>query len=76
MDTVDLMPANGSLFIGNSLPIRHFDQFARPSQKPLHVYANRGASGIDGNVSTALGFGAASKSPLVASSATSPSTTT
>jgi len=48
------------------LPVRHVDQFARPSTKPLHVYANRGASGIDGNVSTALGFGAASQSPLVA----------
>lgn len=66
MDTVDQMPANGRLFLGNSLPIRHLDQFARPRQTPIHVYANRGASGIDGNVSTALGFGAASKSPLVA----------
>ncbi|MBE2222654.1 MAG: 2-succinyl-5-enolpyruvyl-6-hydroxy-3-cyclohexene-1-carboxylic-acid synthase, partial [Anaerolineae bacterium] len=66
MDTVALIPANGRLFIGNSLPIRHLDQFVRPSQTPIHVYANRGASGIDGNVSTALGFGAASKSPLVA----------
>jgi 2-succinyl-5-enolpyruvyl-6-hydroxy-3-cyclohexene-1-carboxylate synthase len=66
MDTVALMPVNGRLFIGNSLPVRHLDQFARPSQTPIHVYANRGASGIDGNVSTALGFGAASKSPLVA----------
>jgi len=66
MDTVELMPPNGRLFAGNSLPVRHVDQFARPSTKPLHVYANRGASGIDGNVSTALGFGAASQSPLVA----------
>ncbi|MCZ7671301.1 MAG: thiamine pyrophosphate-dependent enzyme [Chloroflexi bacterium] len=66
MDTVSMTPANGRLFLGNSLPIRHLDQFARPSQTPLHVYANRGASGIDGNISTALGFGAASNSPLVA----------
>jgi 2-succinyl-5-enolpyruvyl-6-hydroxy-3-cyclohexene-1-carboxylate synthase len=66
MDTVELLPPNGRLFVGNSLPIRHVDQFARPSTKPLHVYANRGASGIDGNVSTALGYGAASRSPLVA----------
>ena len=66
MDTVALLPANGRLFMGNSLPVRHLDQFARPSQTPIHVHANRGASGIDGNVSTALGFGAVSKSPLVA----------
>jgi 2-succinyl-5-enolpyruvyl-6-hydroxy-3-cyclohexene-1-carboxylate synthase len=66
MDAVALMPANGRLFVGNSLPVRHLDQFARPSQTPIHVYANRGASGIDGNISTALGFGAAGNSPLVA----------
>jgi len=66
MDVVEMMPPNGRLFAGNSLPVRHVDQFARPSTKPLHVYANRGASGIDGNVSTTLGFGAAGRSPLVA----------
>jgi len=66
MDTVEMMPVNGRLFIGNSSPVRHLDQFSRPSQTPIHVHANRGASGIDGNISTALGFGAASKSPLVA----------
>jgi 2-succinyl-5-enolpyruvyl-6-hydroxy-3-cyclohexene-1-carboxylate synthase len=66
MDLLGLLPPNGRLFVGNSLPVRHLDQFGRPSAKPLQVYGNRGASGIDGNVSTALGFGAASKSPLVA----------
>jgi 2-succinyl-5-enolpyruvyl-6-hydroxy-3-cyclohexene-1-carboxylate synthase len=66
MDTMEMLPANGRLFAGNSLPVRHLDQFARPGRTPIHVYANRGASGIDGNISTALGFGAASHSPLVA----------
>ncbi|MFO7683805.1 MAG: 2-succinyl-5-enolpyruvyl-6-hydroxy-3-cyclohexene-1-carboxylic-acid synthase, partial [Chloroflexota bacterium] len=66
MDTLEMMPANGRLFMGNSLPVRHLDQFARPRQIPIRVYASRGASGIDGNVSTALGFGAGSRSPLVA----------
>ena len=65
MDVLEGMPPNGRLFVGNSLPVRHLDQFGRPSAKPLQVYGNRGASGIDGNVSTALGFGAAGKSPLV-----------
>jgi len=66
-DVVDLMPADGALFAGNSLPVRHLDQFGLPSGKPVFAFANRGASGIDGNVSTALGIGAARRGrPLVA----------
>ena len=66
-DVVDLMPAESALFVGNSLPVRHLDQFGLPRDKPIFTYANRGASGIDGNVSTALGIGAARKGqPLVA----------
>ena len=59
---VDSLPANGSLFLGNSLPVRHVDQFARPARKQIHVYGNRGASGIDGVVSSALGAAAADRS--------------
>jgi 2-succinyl-5-enolpyruvyl-6-hydroxy-3-cyclohexene-1-carboxylate synthase len=58
-DIVDLIPDGSTLFAGNSLPVRLLDQFARPAAKPLHIFANRGASGIDGNISTALGIGAA-----------------
>jgi 2-succinyl-5-enolpyruvyl-6-hydroxy-3-cyclohexene-1-carboxylate synthase len=66
-DVIDLLPAESSLFAGNSLPIRHLDQFGRPVDRPIHVYANRGTSGIDGNISTALGIGAARPyRPLVA----------
>ncbi|MCY4062556.1 MAG: 2-succinyl-5-enolpyruvyl-6-hydroxy-3-cyclohexene-1-carboxylic-acid synthase [Chloroflexi bacterium] len=66
-DVVDLMPAGGALFAGNSLPVRHLDQFGLPNGKPVFAFANRGASGIDGNVSTALGIGAARRGePLVA----------
>ena len=66
-DVVDLMPADGTLFAGNSLPVRHLDQFGLPRGKRVFAYANRGAAGIDGNVSTALGIGAARRGqPLVA----------
>ncbi len=65
-DVIDLIPPESTLFVGNSLPVRHTDQFGLPGSKPLHVYANRGASGIDGNTSTALGAGAARpEKPLV-----------
>ena len=52
------IPPHTRLFVGNSLPIRHLDQFAQPSPTPLQVFANRGASGIDGTTSTALGIAA------------------
>lgn len=66
-DVVDLMPADGIVFAGNSLPVRHLDQFGCPGDKRMLAFANRGASGIDGNISTALGIGAARRErPLVA----------
>ena len=66
-DVVDLMPLDSTLFAGNSLPVRHLDQFGGVARGPSFAWANRGASGIDGNVSTALGIGAARKGqPLVA----------
>lgn len=64
---LDWLPSHTRLFMGNSLPVRHVDMFGRPSTKPIHTYGNRGASGIDGNISTALGIGAADPAtPLVA----------
>ncbi len=65
-DTVAALPDNSQLFVGNSLPIRHVDQWARPSARHLRVFGNRGASGIDGNTSTALGLAAATHLPTVA----------
>ena len=56
---ISALPDGGSLFLGNSLPVRHVDQFARPDSKMIHVYGNRGASGIDGVVSSAHGVAAA-----------------
>lgn len=43
-----------SVYLGNSLPIRNWDQFA--NCKSTHIYANRGANGIDGQISTYLGW--------------------
>ena len=59
---VTALPDDSNLFVGNSLPVRHVDQFAQPDTKRIHVYGNRGASGIDGVLSSALGVAAAERS--------------
>ncbi|MFC7214890.1 2-succinyl-5-enolpyruvyl-6-hydroxy-3-cyclohexene-1-carboxylic-acid synthase [Saliphagus sp. GCM10025334] len=54
-----------TVFVSNSMPIRDADRFGEPRDADLTVLANRGASGIDGIVSTALGAGSATDDPLV-----------
>ena len=58
-------PDPASIFISNSMPIRDADRFGKPRAAELTVLANRGASGIDGITSTALGAGSATDDPLV-----------
>ena len=58
---MEALPDGCNLFVGNSLPIRHVDQFAQPNSKRLRVFGNRGASGIDGVVSSALGVAVAER---------------
>ncbi len=50
------LPNKAHLLIGNSSPIRDFDNFAPVMDKVITVHINRGASGIDGITSTALGI--------------------
>jgi 2-succinyl-5-enolpyruvyl-6-hydroxy-3-cyclohexene-1-carboxylate synthase len=64
-DVLDLLPTDATLFVGNSLAIRHVDQFGQPRTEPFRLFANRGASGIDGNISTGLGIAAVSGGPNV-----------
>ncbi|WP_312908891.1 2-succinyl-5-enolpyruvyl-6-hydroxy-3-cyclohexene-1-carboxylic-acid synthase [Natronosalvus caseinilyticus] len=59
-------PDPSTVFVSNSMPIRDADRFGEPRDADLTVLANRGASGIDGIVSTALGAGSATDDPLVA----------
>ena len=55
------------VFLGNSMPIRDFDSsVAAFSKNVVHVFANRGASGIDGNIATVAGLALGCASPLLA----------
>ncbi|MFC6904333.1 2-succinyl-5-enolpyruvyl-6-hydroxy-3-cyclohexene-1-carboxylic-acid synthase [Halalkalicoccus tibetensis] len=58
-------PDPATLFVSNSMPIRDADRFARPRDAALTVLGNRGASGIDGITSSALGAGSATNDSLV-----------
>ena len=64
-DAVELAPDPSTLFVSNSMPVRDLDRFGRPRTAGVTVLGNRGASGIDGIVSTALGAGLGTEDPLV-----------
>jgi len=49
------LPEKCQIFLGNSMAIRDFDSCAQTLQKDITVFSNRGLSGIDGIISTAIG---------------------
>ncbi len=49
------LPNETPLFVANSMPIRDLEYFVAPGQRALQPLCNRGANGIDGTLSTALG---------------------
>ena len=61
-----VVPTGSCVLLGNSLTIREWNLAALPPKEGTVFFANRGANGIDGQVSTFLGLGAdASESWLI-----------
>lgn len=55
------IPKHSNIYLGNSLPIREWDRFATRENRGFEVAASRGANGIDGQISTFLGWAEAGK---------------
>lgn len=48
-------PIGASVFLANSMSVRYGEYFWMPGSRAISIYANRGANGIDGTLSTAMG---------------------
>ncbi len=57
-ELANLLPDGTTLYVGNSMPIRDLDTFFGSTGQQIHILSNRGANGIDGVVSSALGASA------------------
>jgi 2-succinyl-5-enolpyruvyl-6-hydroxy-3-cyclohexene-1-carboxylate synthase len=54
-ELASIVPEGTTLYVGNSMPVRDMDTFFWQSDQKIRVMGNRGASGIDGMISSALG---------------------
>ena len=61
-DVAGCFAARDRIFVGNSLPIREMNLVAPRESAGIEFFANRGANGIDGLVSTWLGASASARS--------------
>jgi 2-succinyl-5-enolpyruvyl-6-hydroxy-3-cyclohexene-1-carboxylate synthase len=55
-----------TLFVAASMPVRDLEAFSPVRDDAPRVLSNRGANGIDGTLSSALGVAAVAKGPVVA----------
>ncbi len=49
------LPQQSNLHLANSMAVRYANILGLPAESSVHVYANRGTSGIDGSTSTTVG---------------------
>jgi 2-succinyl-5-enolpyruvyl-6-hydroxy-3-cyclohexene-1-carboxylate synthase len=54
-DVVRHLPDQSALVVSSSMPVRDVEWYAEPGAALIEVFANRGANGIDGVVSTGVG---------------------
>ncbi|NES20931.1 MAG: 2-succinyl-5-enolpyruvyl-6-hydroxy-3-cyclohexene-1-carboxylic-acid synthase [Symploca sp. SIO3E6] len=59
------LPPETPLFIANSMPVRDIEYFWSPGNLGIRPYFNRGANGIDGTLSTALGIAHQNQSSVI-----------
>ena len=60
-----ILPARTPIFISNSMPVRDIEFFWKPNNLEIKPFVNRGANGIDGTLSTALGVAHRNQSSII-----------